>query len=333
MSIIVFPNLRLQFTVVFCFSIGILIGCVNQQSFVGKKEVSVPNSLIQTSNTTAIEEMTAKITATIGSPTMGRTDDTGEVVVINTPRPTPSFWQVMSVIPVISERTRQIYQEGILLGNNPNAFSKVGDCESRTTWFLSDFDMGAQYYSLGDNIQLNEVIEKYQGSFSRLSMAAKPGFTAASVMVPLWADNEQCLKNEHPLACEYRLHKPSIAFIMLGTNDVYRIESFENNLRQVVEYSINAGVVPILATKADNLEGDHFINDMIAELAFEYDVPLWNFWAAAQLLPNQGLQEDAAHLTWAPNDFSDPKNMLRAWPVRNLTALQVLETVWRAVEK
>ena len=72
------------------------------------------------------------------------------------------------------------------------------------------------------------------------------------------------------------------------------------------EACIENGVVPILATKADNLEGDGTINATIVKVAQDYDVPLWNFWAALQDLPKQGLQDDGAHLTFYPNDFSDP---------------------------
>ena len=90
-------------------------------------------------------------------------------------------------------------------------------------------------------------------------------------------------------------------------------------------------MLPILATKADNLEKDNSINAAIVRLAYEYDLPLWNYWAAVQGLPHQGLQTDGAHLTWAPNHFEDPANMKFAWPVRNLTALQALDAVRRGV--
>jgi hypothetical protein len=82
-----------------------------------------------------------------------------------------------------------------------------------------------------------------------------------------------------------------------------------------------------LATKADNLEGDERLNQITARLAYEYEIPLWNFWAAVQQLPGHGLQEDLSHLTFAPNDFSDPDSFTRAWPVRNLTALQLLDAI------
>ncbi len=180
---------------------------------------------------------------------------------------------------------------------------------------------------------LSRLFEHFQGSFGRLSQVAKPGFTAAAVMTPLWADPEQCQRDETPLACEYRQQNPAFSFILLGTNDVARPETFEANMRRVIEFTIEQGIVPILATKADNLEGDHQINATIARLAYEYDVPLWNFWLAVQSLPDQGLQPDRAHLTWSPNHFGDAEAMKRAWPIRNLTALQSLDAVWRGVTR
>ena len=99
-------------------------------------------------------------------------------------------------------------------------------------------------------------------------------------------------------------------------------------MRKIIEFFIDKGVIPILSTKADNPEGDHRINEIIASLAVEYDIPLWNYWRAVQRLPDQGLQEDGVHLTWGRNFFDDPEAMQRAWPLRNLTALQTLNAVW-----
>jgi hypothetical protein len=119
---------------------------------------------------------------------------------------------------------------------------------------------------------------------------------------------------------------------MLGTNDVWHLDTFDGNMRQIIEFSIDNGVLPVLATKADNAEGDERINATIAGLAWEYDLPLWNFWAAVQPLPDHGLLEDQIHLTWGPNRFDRPQSLQRAWTVRNLTALQVLDSLWRSLE-
>lgn len=245
----------------------------------------------------------------------------------------PDGWKEMPVIPPFTEHARQIYQQGIAAGNNPQAFSKIGDCESTPTWFLGDFDIGPSRYDLGPYTSLQKVIDYFQGSFGRISLAAKPGFKTSSALSPLWADRKQCQANETPLACEYRIQRPSFAFIMLGTNDVSFEKTYEANLRRVIQETIDAGIVPILATKADNLEKDHAINAITAKLAVEYDLPLWNFWKALQGLPRNGLQEDAVHLTVAGSRFGDKRMMLSGWPVRNLTALQVLESMLNGVEE
>lgn len=243
----------------------------------------------------------------------------------------PDEWKTLPVVPEVSARAREIYRRGLELGRNPRAFSKVGDCGSTPAWFLGDFDRGPRYYRLGEYTGLEPVIEYFQGSFGRLSLAAKAGFSTSSLLTPLWADREFCEANENPLECEYRLHNPSFALITLGTNDVWHADSFEPQMRQVIEFSIENGILPILATKADNLEKDHSLNATIAQLAVEYELPLWNYWLAVQSLPDGGLQEDQAHITWGANRFDDPAAMQRGWPVRNLTALQVLDAVWRAV--
>ena len=244
----------------------------------------------------------------------------------------PERWQEWPIIPEkVSARTISIYQQGQALGNNPQSFSKIGDCESTPTWFLGSFDGKPGDYSLGSYMGLQAVIEAFHGSYGRTSLAAGRGYSSANTLTSLWADRKSCVSNETPLACETRVNRPSFALIMLGTNDVYHEDIFEKNMHTILDFLIQKGVVPILATKADNLEGNNAINATIARLAYEYDLPLWNFWRAVQPLPDHGLQPDGSHLTWAGPYFDDPVRMKAAWPWRNLTALQVLDVVWRNV--
>jgi len=58
---------------------------------------------------------------------------------------------------------------------------------------------------------------------------------------------------------------------------------------------------------------------------------LWNFWTGIQSIPNHGLQPDGVHLTFYPNHYDDPQTLNYAFPIRNLTALEVLDVVWKAV--
>ncbi len=151
-------------------------------------------------------------------------------------------------------------------------------------------------------------------------------------MIPTLSNSTNCESGESPLACELRLQQPAFAILSLGTNQVWQPEEFEKGMRQILDLLLSQNVVPILSTKGDNLEGDHRINRTIACLAQEYDIPLWNFWSVIQPLPQHGLQPDLEHLTYGITDFDDAHAMQSAWTVRNLTALQALDAVWRGVD-
>jgi hypothetical protein len=237
-------------------------------------------------------------------------------------------WQEIPVIPNdISPRTREIYRVGEGTNKRGNAFSIVGDCLSTPTYFLTNYDGNRSAYDLGDFEYLQSVIDAFHGSFSRPSLAVGKGFNAGSVLSTLWADPTYCHPGETPLDCEIRINQPGYVFILLGTNDASQNEDFKRYLQLVIDKLISQGVVPILATKADNLEGDQRINQIIYDLSIENEIPIWNYWLAVQPLPNHGLKEDGIHLTWAVKnyDFSNPTSMESAWTWRNLTFLQVLD--------
>ncbi len=251
----------------------------------------------------------------------------------------PDFWMEFPIIPNgVSDSVRKIYERGQLMGNDPNAFSKVGDCHSTNPYFLADYDIGPDVYRLGEHSNLQATIDYFDGSFGRTSLAAKQGLSTAGVLASLWSDWRQCENNETPLDCEFRLHHPSFALISLGTNEAYDVKldkaPFEGRLRRIIEHSIDQGVVPILSTKADNDEGDNYINYVTAKLAVEYELPLWNFWRAVQSLPHQGMR-NADHLTFAPTnsftDFSKPEYLEYGMQVRNLTALQMMDLMRREI--
>jgi len=236
----------------------------------------------------------------------------------------PDEWRTWPVIPEhISQRALDIYQQGLAMGTDPHAFSITGDCQAIKDVFFGDFDDPRKYYLTPDKSHLQETIDNFQGSFNRDGTATRGGFTVASILSPLHADPDYCQPGETPLGCEFRLHNPSILLITLEVwRDPATVERYEVYLRQVLDESIAHGVLPILITKADKAESlEHVINPALAQLAYEYDLPLINFWRAAQSLENKGLDpsRDAFHLS--------PEG----WKVKSYTALEGLDTVWRAV--
>jgi hypothetical protein len=272
-------------------------------------------------------------------------DPTEEIVTTPTITPTIQIsteqpmcnaekWQEMPVIPTyVSSELKEVYEEGLIRGNNENAFSVIGDCQNVPSVFLGAFD-DPDSYDLGEYGYLQDVIDFYKGSFSRRGAAVSGGFNVARVLSPLASDPAICKKNETPLECELRLQKPSLVFISMETWWSKRpAETYEQYMRQIIEIVMKNGAVPILATKADNLEGDNRINYTITKLACEYNIPLWNFYAAAQPLPGHGVWSDGFHLTVGLNYYNDPENLKTGRAVRNLTALQSIYYIWTALHQ
>ena len=130
-----------------------------------------------------------------------------------------------------------------------------------------------------------------------------------------------CSFAETPVACELRIHHPSFVIIQIGTHFESRNTEY---LRKVILQLIDAGVVPILATKADNREKDERINRDMSMLAAEYDLPLWNFWAAVSDLPNRGLYTRKDRPLQGPIYLTD-----EAAVIHRMTGLEALNAVWR----
>jgi hypothetical protein len=249
-----------------------------------------------------------------------------------TPTYSPEAWKTMPVVPNgVSRSMIEVYQRGLERGRDPNRFSKLGDCQNVPSKFLGIFDSGD--YRLGDQFAyLQSTIDHFAGSWERASLAVRGAMTVAAVQTLYFTDPVNCKLDESPMVCEIRKNNPSIVLISFETWWADKPASdYAIRLRSVVEYVLSQDVVPILATKADNVEGDYSINAAIARVAYDFQVPLWNFWAATYPLPNHGVFEDGFHLTFARDYFDDPERMQNAWPWRNLTALQSIDAVYRAL--
>lgn len=241
-------------------------------------------------------------------------------------------WQSMPVIPDhVSEKMHAIYSNGIKNGNKPDVISIIGDCQNVPSVFLGAFE-NPDDYSLGTYSYLQPVIDQFAGSYGRKGMARHGGLNIAGVLNPAQADRTKCQAKETPLDCELRLNHPGIVIISLEEWWAGRpVDVYQTYLRKVLDTVIASGAVPILSTKADNLEGNQAINKIVVNTACDYQVPVWNFWAAAQKLPSKGLWTDHFHLTVGTFDFSDNNQLRTGRTIRNLTALQSLDYVWRAL--
>jgi hypothetical protein len=229
--------------------------------------------------------------------------------------PAPSQWRDWPVLPIVSDTAWQIYQQGLQEGRNPHAVSVFGDCQSVPEVFWGEFD-DTNYAWADEDRNLIQTVEWYRGSFDRESITARDGTTAAALLWEQWipADDETCLYGESPLECEVRLNNPSIVFISVGTHWELRNERY---LRKMLDQLIGMGILPVIATKADQREGsDGWVNEQMVAIAHEYQLPVWNFWATMQEFENGGLIEGDTML------LTD-----EALQVRRLSGLKALHTI------
>ncbi len=252
-----------------------------------------------------------------------------------TPTPTPipvngiPITDFVVLPPEVRANVRQIFAAGQAQGRDPQTFSKLGDSTSLNPNFLGKFDDPASYV-LGDYAFLQPTIDYYNGHFARYGVAARNGLHSWSVFDPMWADEKWCEANEDVLACEFRLNNPSILFVKLGSNDAGAPSGYRYNMRQVVEFAIASGVIPVLVTKADRIEGPDNINNVILrELAAEYQIPLLDFDIVAETLPNRGLKENDVHMVElvGPHDFTRPDTFQSGHAVHDLVALLMLDAI------
>ena len=240
--------------------------------------------------------------------------------------------QFVIVPPAVLENARQIFAKGQQLGNNARHFSKVGDSIIEQPHYMVKFD--TPDYNLGQYAYLQDVLDYYHGSYGRDSLAVRRGLHSWSWNNPTWADKDQCLPNEGPVACEYRVFKPSIAFIVLGSNDVGVPDYFRKSMEELVQFTIDQGVVPIIVTKADRHEGDpdkNINNTILRETAAKFNVPLLDFDVVAGTMPNRGVDPtDGTHLTfYYSHDYSVPVAFTKGHAVQDLTSVIMLDELWR----
>lgn len=282
---------------------------------------------------------------------LGAVAVTGEAENVPTSVAPPPAQQVTTVsttlISGISSNARQIYLTGRARGNRGNVFTKVGDSITWAPGNLYPFVMG---YNLADHAYLSPAVNFFAGpngrgenSFGAQPIAAFPGWTTDHLLSPSANHNPACGAGETPVECAYRVDKPAVAIIMIGTNDSVTMgismETYRANLQRVVEISINNGVIPVLSTippltSAPVSDRINTINQTIRATARAYDVPLVDYYAALNSLPRKGLGADGVHPSSAPGNLNgnfDADSLNYGFPMRNLLTLQVLYELWRQV--
>ena len=315
--------------------------------------------------------------STIGIPTPSPPDTSVAPPPISDLTPSPSrnalpanplLWPIVPSIDAAEQmRLRDVYLHGQAIGNRSDVFVKAGDSITATDLFLTEIGCGA--VNLAGHTDVLHAIDVFSrerfppndttawcgiaNSFTRTSVAARQGWTAAEALTPFSGSppDSSCSDApfDAPLPCEIHILQPSVALIMFGTNDTEHSgdpASFATSLRAIVRACVDAGVIPVLSTIPPR-PGDpgmdervHRYNEAIVRVAASEQVPLVNYWRALVQgnLVNEGISGDGIH----PNvyggcsphcestDFSEA-GLRYGFNMRNLVSLEALEKVLTVV--
>jgi hypothetical protein len=129
---------------------------------------------------------------------------------------------------------------------------------------------------------------------------------------------------------------------MFGSNDVKHIipERYEAGMRQIVDVTLNKGIVPVIFTFSYHPDNEHWeraveFNLRLAQIAADYQIPLVNLWAAARPLPDYGLDIDNVHLKNSGFKYLKFSSGNETWygvALQNLLALRVLDELRRTLD-
>ena len=57
----------------------------------------------------------------------------------------PEQWRQWPIVPTLTNRAHEIYQQGLVMGNNPHHFSKIGDCQMIVAAFFGMYGTPGMY--------------------------------------------------------------------------------------------------------------------------------------------------------------------------------------------
>jgi hypothetical protein len=269
-------------------------------------------------------------------------------------------WEELPVVPVlgptVASHLEKIVARGEELGNHPGVFAKIGDSITASPSFLQALACSppqlGRWEALSGTLGFfgatavpagsEEAQCPVSNSYSRLGVAAVGGWRASDELLPRESFPE-C--NGLPaISCELELLRPSVALIMLGTNDLkdFSAAQFRLDLARVTRLVASAGTIPVISTIPPR-ERFPFsqrvarFNAEIASLAENRALPLWNFWRALVEpgVPHEGLSRDGVHPSvicppCSAIDFG-PSGLRQGYARRNLGALRILDLLRRQV--
>lgn len=269
-------------------------------------------------------------------------------------------WEELPVVPAldpaVAGHLEKVADRGERSGNRPGVFVKIGDSITASPSFLQALACRAPRLGAWRELRgtlaffgttavpsgSEEALCAVSNSYSRLGVAAVGGWRAVDALSPRESFPE--CQGLPAVSCELQLLRPSVALIMLGTNDLeeFTAVDFRRDLARVVRLVSRAGTIPVVSTIPPRVQQPFSqrvarFNAEIAALAENRALPLWNFWR--QLVepgvPRQGLSRDGVHPSalcppCTAVDFR-PAGLRYGYALRNLGALRVLDRLRRQI--
>ena len=276
--------------------------------------------------------------------------------------------EAVPIIPKIDAITKsiliQVHRKGLDMGNRENTFAKVGDSITASDSFLMDIGCGgenlADYQSLQTTITYFRKLQftpiygtgwcHVSNSFNMNSPSAQSGWSAYYALDSNWLytpyKHECTYPYNIPIACEFKITRPSIVFIMFGSNDSNHIytqpSDFQFTLNDLIATSLDNGIIPVLSTIPPRTNNSfassrvQMFNTVIINVAKKQHIPLWNYWLALQSpsMIHFGISDDNVHPSvYRGNQSADfsREGLRYGYNQRNLQALQILDSIRRIV--
>lgn len=226
---------------------------------------------------------------------------------------------------------RDIYAAGLIAGNQPNVFGKLGGSTTESVEYLYHFGTSPIEYSLGDFAYLEPTITYYRGgsvplrrpssnatpsnSFMRLSYGGRNGLIIDQVMNVLISGQypyyTQC-SGKTNADCEFDEVNPCICLLWFGVNEPlespsWTTERFKTAYAGLIEYCLSRSIIPVIGTVGKNCYNlfgndgtcyDELVaeyNTAIRQLSKEYEIPHIDYSRAFAELPNAGMSPDNLH--------------------------------------
>lgn len=263
-------------------------------------------------------------------------------------------WEELPVVPAVGPgmtgHLEKIAARGVRFGNSPGVFAKIGDSITASPSFLQP--LACQSPRWGGWSELRGTLQFFgetpvppgseeaqcavSNSYSRVGVAAVPGWRAVDALLPL--ESPPGCEGLPAVTCELGLLHPSVALIMFGTNDLedFTAVRFRRDLAHLVRLVSGSGTIPVISTIPPRARWPFSqrvarFNAEIAALAENRALPLWNYWRqlAEPGVPRRGLSDDGVHPSalcppCTAIDFR-PSGLRQGYALRNLGALRVLD--------